>query len=184
MSAPRVLVLNGGSSAGKTSVARELQPLLAGAWLRLGVDTLVDAVPPSLLGEGGLEVADDGAVRVGAGFAEVEDCWMAGLARMAEVGARLVVEDVFVSGRRAQERWRAALAPLPVGWVGIRCEPSVAAQRESRRGDRVAGMARTQALAVHEGIEYDLEVDTTSSPPAAVARRIHQHFFAASRRNP
>ena len=172
MTPPRVLLLNGGSSAGKSSVARELQRLLDGTWLRLGVDTLV---------EGGLTVTDDGAVDVGSGFTAVEDCWMAGLARMAEVGARLVVEDNFVSGPLAQERWRAALSPLPVGWVGIRCDPSVAARRETGRGDRVGGMASIQALAVHEGIEYDLEVDTTSQQPAAVAHEIRQHFFPASR---
>ena len=179
MSDPRVLLLNGGSSAGKSSVARELQNVLEGAWLRLGVDALVDAAPPSLLGEGGLAFAHDGTVDVGDDFAAVEDCWMAGLARMADVGARLVIEDNFVSGRSAQERWRAALTPVPVGWVGIRCEPGVAAQRESARWDRVPGMARAQALAVHDGIDYDLVVDTTREPPAVVAEQIRRHFFGA-----
>ncbi len=65
MSPPRVLVLNGGSSAGKSSVARELQTLLEGGWLRLGVDTLIDAAPPSLLDQGGLVLSGDGAVAFG-----------------------------------------------------------------------------------------------------------------------
>ena len=177
MTSPRVLVLNGGSSAGKTSVARELQTVLEGAWLRLGVDTLVDAAPPFLLSGNGLAIAADGTVGVGAAFAAVEDCWMAGVARMAEVGARLLIEDVFVSGPSAQERWDAVLAAVPVGWVGVRCDPSVAAERERGRGDRAAGMARAQAVAVHEGIHYDLQVDTTTRSPAAVARDIHRHFF-------
>ncbi len=179
MSPPRVLVLNGGSSAGKSSVARELQTLLDGVWLRLGVDTLIDAAPPSLLDRGGLVLSGDGAVEVGADFIAVEGFWMAGLARMAEAGARLLIEDGFVSGPPAQDRWRDALGPLPVGWVGIRCDPDVAAERERRRGDRVPGMAGAQALAVHEGIGYDLEVDTTSESPATVADTIHRHFFAS-----
>ena len=46
---PRVLVLNGGSSSGKSTLARALQTALPGVWLRLGVDTLVEACPADLL---------------------------------------------------------------------------------------------------------------------------------------
>jgi chloramphenicol 3-O phosphotransferase len=45
-----VIVLNGGSSSGKSSIARFLQSLLAGPWLTLGVDTLIEAMPASLWG--------------------------------------------------------------------------------------------------------------------------------------
>ncbi len=176
--APRVLVLNGGSSSGKTTLARELQALLDAVWLRLGVDTLIEAAPASMLAEGGLVLAEDGEVKVGAAFTEVEDWWMAGVARMAEVGACILIEDSFISGRRGQERWRAALARVPVAWIGVRCDPAVAAERERQREDRVIGMANGQALAVHQGIDYDLEVDTGVEPAPAVARRIQAQLFA------
>ncbi|WP_208092728.1 phosphotransferase-like protein [Blastococcus xanthinilyticus] len=175
---PRVLVLNGGSSSGKSSVARELQTVLDGVWLRLGVDTLVGALPPALLAGDGLLLGDGGAVGVGDGFVAVEDLWMGGVARMAELGARILVEDNFVSGPSAQERWRGALARVPVGWIGVHCDPVTAADRERRRGDRTSGMALAQARAVHTGIRYDLEVDTTTEPAVAVAGRIRRHFFA------
>jgi chloramphenicol 3-O phosphotransferase len=81
--------LNGGSSSGKTSVARELQNILDGGWLRLGVDTLLEAVPPAMLGPDGLELTADGEVKVGADFAAVEDWWMAGVAAMVHAGARV-----------------------------------------------------------------------------------------------
>jgi chloramphenicol 3-O phosphotransferase len=44
--ATQVIVLNGGSSSGKTGIARCLQAILPQPWLRLGVDDLVDALPP------------------------------------------------------------------------------------------------------------------------------------------
>ena len=47
-----VIVLNGGSSSGKTSIARCLQRLLGPTWLTLGVDDLVRALP------GGDEIDD------------------------------------------------------------------------------------------------------------------------------
>lgn len=46
MSTAQVIVLNGGSSSGKSSIARCLQELLPDPWLTLGADTLVDALPP------------------------------------------------------------------------------------------------------------------------------------------
>ena len=64
------------------------------------------------------------------------------------------------------------LTELPVLWVGVRCDGAVAAERESRRGDRTAGMAAQQADIVHEAVRYDLEVDTTATDPADCARTI------------
>jgi chloramphenicol 3-O phosphotransferase len=45
----RVLVLNGGSSAGKTTLGRKLQSSLDGTWLLLGVDLLLWMLPPELV---------------------------------------------------------------------------------------------------------------------------------------
>lgn len=174
---PQVIVFNGGSSSGKSSLTRALQGALPGVWLRFSVDTLIDACPPSLLSVDGLELADDGSVHIGAAFTAVEQRWMAGLARMAELGAQLLVEDGFLSGPRAQLRWRAALSEIPVGWVGVRCDPLVAARRERDRRDRPAGMAEQQAHAVHVGIEYDLVVDSTSRDPGSLAAEVVEHWF-------
>lgn len=44
--------------------------------------------------------------------------------------------------------------------------------RELARGDRVRGMAVSQAEVVHRGVVYDLEVDTTHSESLACARII------------
>ena len=173
---PQVLVLNGGSSSGKTTLARCLQEELDGYWLRLGVDTLIDAAPPRLLGGGGLDLAEDGSVEVGANFVEVQGQWMAGIAAMAAAGAHVLVEDGFVSGPVAQQRWREALSGLTVGWVGVRCAADIVTAREAGRGDRIAGMAASQADSVHRGITYDLVVDTGINEPADLARVVRAHF--------
>ena len=175
---PRVIVFNGGSSSGKSSLTRALQQVLPGSWLRFGVDTLVDACPPSLLSRERLDLADDGTVHVAPAFTSIEGYWMAGLGRMAELGAQLLIEDDFVSGPSAQQRWRVALAGVPAGWVGVRCEPAIAAEREHQRGDRTTGMADQQAEAVHLGIDYDLEVDSTRKPPDVLAREVLLRWFS------
>ncbi len=178
---PQVIVLNGGSSSGKSSLARALQAVLPEPWLRLGVDDLIDAMPARLLSPGGLDLADDGSVGVGVEFTAIEAHWMAGIAAIAAHGGQVIVEDNFVSGPSAQQRWATALSAIETRWVGIRCSPEVAAAREAARGDRTAGMAAKQADAVHRGIHYDLVVDTSATPAAALAGQIHQAFWNGGR---
>ena len=65
-----IIVLNGGSSSGKTSLARCLQELLPEPWLALGVDDLIAAMPPSSPDrEPAISFALDGVVAVGPGGA-------------------------------------------------------------------------------------------------------------------
>jgi chloramphenicol 3-O phosphotransferase len=168
-----VIVLNGGSSSGKTEIARLLQALLPQPWLTLGVDMLIQAMPNSLLREpGGLVFEADGAIAPGPAFGQLEAAWMAGVAAMARAGARVIVDDVFLGAASSQERWRSALGGLAVVWVGVKCAPQAARLRELTRGDRTAGMAEHQALAVHAGVAYDLVVDTTDTSALVCARRI------------
>jgi chloramphenicol 3-O phosphotransferase len=169
----RVIVLNGGSSSGKSGIARCLQAILPDPWLAFGTDTLVQALPP-LVGtsEAGIEFAPDGDVIIGPQFRALEAAWIAGVAAMARAGARIIVDEVFLGGPASQQRWKDALGTLPVLWVGVRCESAVAAGREIARGDRVIGMAASQAEVVHEGIVYDLLVDTTRTEALGCARAI------------
>ena len=169
----QVIVLNGGSSSGKTGIARCLQVILPRPWIRLSVDDLVEALPPSLLDKGaGIGFGQQGEVTVGEAFRAAEAAWMAGVAAMARAGARVIIDDVFLSGAASQERTRASLAGLEVLWVGVHCDPETAAGREIARGDRVTGMAAVQAATVHKGVRYDLEVDTSRAESLDCARLI------------
>lgn len=171
--ATQVIVLNGGSSSGKTGIARCLQAILPRPWLRLGVDDLIDALPPALTASGsGVAFGAQGEVEIGAGFREAEAAWLTGIAAMARAGARVIVDDVFLGGAASQERLRVHLDGIETLWVGVRCAPEVAAGRELARGDRVAGMAASQAEIVHRGVRYDVEVDTGTTEPIACARAI------------
>jgi chloramphenicol 3-O phosphotransferase len=168
-----VIVLNGGSSSGKSAIARCLQAILPQPWLSLSVDDLIAALPPSLTESGaGITFGEQGEVVVGGGFREIEAAWMAGVAAMARAGARVIFDDVFLSGAASQQRVRAGLAGLAVLWVGVRCAPEIAAEREIARGDRTAGMAASQAETVHQGVVYDIEIDTSHTESLDCARVI------------
>jgi chloramphenicol 3-O phosphotransferase len=169
----QVIVLNGGSSSGKSGIARCLQAVLPDAWLTFGVDTLFAALPAGLReGPEGIELAPGGEVRVGPEFRALEAAWIEGVAAMVRAGARVIVDEVFLGGAVSQRRWRRALDGLGVLWVGVRCAGEVAAGREVARGDRVPGMAAAQAELVHREVVYDLEVDTTHAEAMECARAV------------
>ena len=169
----QVIVLNGCSSAGKTSIARALQALLPQPWLTFGVDSLIVAAPPALLDSpDGLVFAPDGSIAVGPAFRTLEAAWANGIAATAHAGAGVILDLVLLAGADGQARWRDSLHGLSALWVGVHCDPAVAAARETARGDRIAGMAAAQAGRVHRGVCYHLSVDTTTAAPIDCARRI------------
>jgi chloramphenicol 3-O phosphotransferase len=173
----QAIVLNGGSSSGKSGIARCLQAVLPDPWLVFGVDALIEAMPASLQrSAAGIEVAADGEITIGADFRALEAAWMEGVAATGRAGARIIVDDAFLGGASSQQRWKAALGALHVLWVGVRCDPAVAASREIARGDRIAGMAAAQADLVHQGVVYDLQVDTTHTEALECAKAIAGHL--------
>ncbi len=139
-------------------------------WLRWSIDDLVEALPASRSDEESvIAFTSDGGVALGSEFQRAETAWTAGLAAMARAGTGVILDDVFLSGSHSQGRLRAAFAGLHVLWVGLHCDLEVAAARETRRGDRASGMAASQAAVVHQGVMYDVEVDTTSTSPMQAA---------------
>jgi chloramphenicol 3-O phosphotransferase len=170
---PQVIVLNGSSSSGKTSLARSLQTILPEPWLTFGVDTLIEAMPASMQTlDAGIVFGSDGLVTTGAAFQVLDNAWSYGIAAMARTGARVIVDEVFLGGEKSQLRWKTALQGLEVLWVAVRCDLEVANARELLRGNRVQGMAEKQAEIVHKGVHYDLEVDTTTCSSLECAKNI------------
>jgi chloramphenicol 3-O phosphotransferase len=172
----QMIILNGGSSSGKSGIVRCLQAVLPDPWLAFGCDSFVEALPARMqTSDEGIVVAADGGVSVGADFRALEKAWTDGIVAMARAGARIIIDDVFLGGAVSQQRWQKALGGLDVLWVGVRCDSAVAAAREVARGDRAQGMAASQADVVHRGVSYDLEVDTTHTESLECARIIAAH---------
>ena len=172
----QMIILNGGSSSGKSGIIRCLQTVLPDPWLAFGCDSFVEALPAKMQeSDAGIAFAPDGGVSVGAGFRALEAAWIDGLVATARAGARIIIDAVFLGGAASQQRWQQALGGLDVLWVGVRCDSAVAVGREIARGDRVPGMAASQADLVHEGVSYDVEVDTTHTEALVCARAIAGH---------
>ncbi len=156
-----VVLLNGTSSSGKSSIARELLGMLDGSWFHLPVDAFHAMRGGSPLPDGGLQAEID---RTTKGFHRA-------VAGMAAGGNNLVVDYPL------SRRWRLLdlldlLVPGDTLFVAVRCPLPELVRRESARGDREPGLAAIQFEAVHSHGLHDLDVDTAAFTPRECAERI------------
>jgi chloramphenicol 3-O phosphotransferase len=167
-----VVVLNGTSSSGKTTVARAFQNLAPGLFLNFSIDSILYALPQRDLDRitGGADVSDlDIAALVRAYYACVR--------RLLDLGHDLVIDHA-VTARYHAEHLLAAVSSHRVLMVGLDCSAEVLLQRERERGDRRAGMALAQLAHIHSWLQYDLRFDTSEMPADEIARRIVQELSA------
>lgn len=170
--AGRVIILNGGSSAGKTTLARALQAALHDPWLLLGIDLFIWTLPPDLVNDPqGLSVRD-GVIARGDIFLALYAGFREAVAALAGSGVDVLLDDVALDGVVDQRRWNEALEGLEVFWIGVRCDPEIAAEREGLRQSRMPGVAAHQAVSVHSGVRYDVEVDTGLADLAEEVRKV------------
>ncbi|HEY3024107.1 MAG TPA: AAA family ATPase [Actinomycetota bacterium] len=162
----RIVLLNGTSSAGKTTVARCLQRTLEPQWLFLEfdqfVEMLTDTTPNPSQKEDGEEFGH-----------WLAEGWYRAVGGLAGVGFDLVVEDVILEPYRLHAAIRR-LAPFDVTFVAVHCPLEVAVQRERDRGDRDIGLVRHQFDLVHTDRTYDCEVDTSTMEPEACVATIQR----------
>lgn len=179
-----LIILNGGSSAGKTSLGRALQDaMLPEAWLLLGIDAFWFSLPPRELDlqrvapeyyswdvhrENGLEY-----FRITPG--PILDRVMRGrtkaIAQFLELGLNVVADDVIWKREWLLDALRV-FAPYRVYFVGVFVSDEEGARREQQRGDRHDGWDRGSARYAHHDAIYDLRIDTTHQTPWGCADEI------------
>jgi chloramphenicol 3-O phosphotransferase len=173
----QVIVLNGTSSAGKSTLAAAIQARAEVPYLRTGVDDFLGRLPERFVREpvDGWSVAvRDGRLAelptIGPRGLELFNAHYRAVAAYAAAGGHVIVDDVLYD-RRVLDLAVAALHRLPVLFVGIRCPAEVAEARELARGDRLPGGARLFEAA-HAHAAYDLELDTAALTPEECADAI------------
>jgi chloramphenicol 3-O phosphotransferase len=132
-------------------------------WLLVGIDLLIWTLPPEMINHPDGLCVRDGIISRGELFMALYGGFQTAVAALAGGGVSVLVDDITLDGRADQERWNQALHGVPVCWVGVHCAPEIAAAREAGRESRLPGIARHQARSVHEGVRYDVEVETGTS---------------------
>jgi chloramphenicol 3-O phosphotransferase len=138
----KIMLINGASSAGKSTLARALQQKLHEPFLHWSFDHLREshALPMARIRDGELEWA---RMRP-AVFDGFHRC----LSALAGAGNNLIADHII-----EQEHWLAdliqLLAPFDVFFVGVHCPLPELERRERQRGDRRPGEARRDFDRVH-----------------------------------
>jgi chloramphenicol 3-O phosphotransferase len=185
---PDVILVNGPSSAGKTTLCRTLQAAVVEPYLVTGFDDFIFMAAPryyrgadtsrqderdalTALGVEMVTTSPPGAppsvtARFGPVFRRILDA-MAPAVRALVDGGNAVIFDHVLHDRAMHESCRNAFAGLDVFAVGVTCPVDMLETRERERGDRVLGRARGLAGVVHGFRTYDIMVDTGVMATAA-----------------
>jgi len=154
----KIILLNGASSSGKSTLARGLQAALDEPFWHFSIDHLLAAnVLPKERIDGG-EFPWEG---LRAGFF---DGFHRCLPSLAAAGNNLIVEHI-VETDAWMHRLLRLLGPFDVFFIGVHCPLPELERRELARGNRRIGEARADFHTAHASRIYDFEV-TSIVPPA------------------
>lgn len=166
-----LLVLNGASSAGKTSLLKALQLALAEPYLEAGIDKFIFMLPGRYLNRPLWDDILGLAVSAGAHGHQLFSGMHQAQAALVRAGNNVVADHVLVEPAWVAE-CAALFADLPAYLIGVRCPLEVLVAREVARADRTLGQAAAMFPLVHAHGVYDLEVDTHAHSTAECAAQI------------
>jgi len=180
-SAGRVVVLNGTSSSGKSTLAnafRDEQAGLGRCWIIWGIDEFFPKLHEqwhaigdmwvgahSATGPRIVETPEGVRFLLGDTMRRLLGVYRDVVATTARAGFDVIVDEVVID-ESCWTGWTEALAGLDVTWIGVHCDEAVLEAREQARGDRYPGLARSQMRTVHLFPTYALELDTSTRPVA------------------
>jgi len=178
----RIMVINGTSSSGKTTLVRAVQAAMPDLWLEMGIDRFAYALPGRVNGQPSWPLLfayvrpdgrSDGPFTIET--TALGQRFIAGMhataAALAESGLNVIVDHVILEPGWVAEM-RRLWASFDVLFVGVRCPLDVVLERERSREDRTIGQAEAQFDVVHRWTTYDVEVDASILTPAEAASRI------------
>jgi chloramphenicol 3-O phosphotransferase len=187
MAAGRIILLNGSSSAGKTTLAITLQQLLPDPWHHIALDQFRDGMggryrglnsPDGTPGARGLNVVPVARgnervteVRFGDIGKQVLRGMRRAIAAFAAEGNNVIIDDLMFE-RAFLFDYVEALTGFDVLFVGVRCPIDVVNAREAKRPGRFPGTATSHFDRVHAHCVYDIEVDTGIASPRQCAEMI------------
>lgn len=161
----RIILLNGASSSGKSSLARAVQARIEEPFWHISIDHLRDSgvLPTARIRSGEFQ------------WTAMRDAFFEGfeqsLLAYVRCGNNLVVEHIMES-RAWLLRLAGLLAGQDVFFVGLHCDLGELERREAARGDRRIGDARRDFHQVHSYCRYDAELDSAVAPEANADRLI------------
>jgi chloramphenicol 3-O phosphotransferase len=153
-----VIVLNGPSSSGKTTLSHAVRDLLGVRAVAVPIDRLFSMRHPAHPVSWEM-------------FSALSEATFAAAAGFARNGFHVIVDTVF-ERRQCFETAEQVLAAFDRRYVAVTCRIEELELREHARNDRPIGLARRQQHSVLHDVPYDLTVDTAESTVGDCASQI------------
>jgi len=160
-SGKQVILLNGPSSSGKSTLAKELQAIIkerkAEKYEVVSIDDFMKTNPMETIYEDDVyAISGDLCERV---------------LEILRAGSGVIIDHVITS-ERIFRQLKEMLSAYPLRMVHITCPLEVLRKREQARGDRCSGSAEASAEYLFPKEGYDLIVDTGMKSPRANAESV------------
>ena len=156
-----IILLNGVSSSGKTTLARHLLKRLPD-YFHYSIDDF------DLVIERMEERDNNRLIPV-----ETEYFFHRTIAMFSDKGVNLIV-DYVIHDKYTRVDCKETLSGYPILFVGVHCPAAELERREKERGDRRIGLSKSQLDFVHKEEVYDIEVDTFANGLENCLERIVQ----------
>lgn len=161
MNKGKIILLNGVSSSGKSTLSKMLIQKLPN-YFHLSIDdydTIIDR----------MENRESGQLIP----VPTEHFFHRTIAMFSDKGVNLVVDQILHNNDTTIDCY-ATLKGYPVVFVGVHCPVEELERRELERGDRTIGQAKAQLHYVHQqGEQYDFKIDTSESMDSSINELVH-----------
>ncbi len=152
----KVIVLNGTSSSGKSSLAKALQSQLNQPYLLCSLDMFWNMTPANM---------PAGSIN----FPNMKLAMAKSIKGLAEAGHNVIVDMIFC-GNKTYPEFLNELESFDYSMVKVDCPLEELKKREKARGDRKLGLAESQFYTVHQGASYDVIIDTSDKTAVECAQ--------------
>lgn len=154
-----IIVLNGVSSSGKSTLAKELTKLLPD-FFAFSVDDY------DLVIEKMEDRENERLIPI-----ETEHFYYKNAAMFSDRGVNVILDQI-LHDPITEENFYETLKSYPILLVGVHCPAQELKRREESRGDRSIGQAVSQLSYVHKQEVYDIEVNTYTHTMVECAKEI------------
>ncbi|MEK0161947.1 hypothetical protein WLQ65_22845 [Pseudoalteromonas piscicida] len=164
------IFLNGVSSSGKSSIAREFQALASEPYFHFSMDDFLFNFPAKYRQDALLlaKIDENSSNDILQGFHR-------SIFALTESNIDIIVDAVFSEEIFYHAACQDNLSKFDAYIVGVHCDPTVLASREQQRADRPIGLSIQQIPTTHNFLDYDLEVDTTRNSASLCAQEIFEY---------
>jgi chloramphenicol 3-O phosphotransferase len=184
-----VIILNGPSAVGKSSIMRAFQKKHNDVWLGIGIDNFFVGVLPSkfylednpehytvMRGVGSED--DEGklfTLHIGDQGQKVIKGMHRAIAAYARAGNNVLVDYIMYDPVWLKDL-QSSLAGIPVISVGLTASLPTLELREKTRGTSPEGHARSVYHSVHHGWKYDIKINTDEMTPDQIVDVIDHYI--------